>query len=172
MALADGSARKITFHPALPAAGCMIFLFSGCSSDGDWANFVPQPPATATAAGAAAPAQEKPIVDHMVVQGDSLWVLARRYGTTVHEIQAANGMEGDLIRVGQRLKIPTDAAPPGAGTASAARTPGAPATPSTITPGVGTQVIEQVPERPSDPVESFDFGTKPSDLNVPSVIPE
>lgn len=46
---------------------------------------------------------------HIVRRGDTLSALAVRYGTTVREIQAANGLQGDLIRVGQRLRIPQQA---------------------------------------------------------------
>jgi membrane-bound lytic murein transglycosylase D len=44
---------------------------------------------------------------HKVRSGDSLWILARRYGTTVKQIQAANNMHGTRLHVGQKLKIPT-----------------------------------------------------------------
>ena len=47
---------------------------------------------------------------HEVVSGDTLWGLARRYGTTDSEIRRANGLRGDVIRVGQKLVIPTAAA--------------------------------------------------------------
>lgn len=45
-------------------------------------------------------------VSHVVVKGDSLWGLARRYETTVEAIQQANGMTGSTIRTGQTLQIP------------------------------------------------------------------
>lgn len=45
---------------------------------------------------------------HRVVNGDTLNGLARRYGTTVRAIQEANSMgRRTVIRVGQRLQIPT-----------------------------------------------------------------
>ena len=43
---------------------------------------------------------------HLVVAGDSLWGLSRKYGTTVEAIQAANGISGTNIRTGQTLTIP------------------------------------------------------------------
>ncbi len=46
---------------------------------------------------------------YRVEPGDTLYALARRYRTTVAAIQAASGLKGTLIRVGQRLEIP---APP------------------------------------------------------------
>ncbi len=38
---------------------------------------------------------------HTVVSGDSLWGLARKYGTTIEAIQAANGLTTTGIRTGQ-----------------------------------------------------------------------
>jgi LysM repeat protein len=43
---------------------------------------------------------------HTVVAGDSLWGLARKYGTTIEAIQAANGLTTTNIRTGQQLTIP------------------------------------------------------------------
>lgn len=45
---------------------------------------------------------------HRVVRGDTLADLARRYGTTVQSIQAANQLgRNTTIRIGQQLRIPT-----------------------------------------------------------------
>ncbi len=43
---------------------------------------------------------------HTVVSGDSLWGLARKYGTSIEAIQAANGLTSTNIRTGQTLTIP------------------------------------------------------------------
>ena len=43
---------------------------------------------------------------HTVVSGDSLWGIARKYGTTIEAIQAANGLTNTTIRTGQQLSIP------------------------------------------------------------------
>lgn len=54
----------------------------------------------------AAPRAEGPII-HVVGQGESLFVMAARYGTTVEAIVQANGISNpNLIYVGQRLTIP------------------------------------------------------------------
>jgi LysM repeat protein len=64
---------------------------------------------------APAPAPEQPdlsvlegreIVDHTVVAGDTLWELGRDYKVSVADIKLANGLDDDVIRVGQSLKIP------------------------------------------------------------------
>lgn len=50
---------------------------------------------------------------HRVRSGESLWVIARRYGITVRELQRMNGMGSNaLIRPGQRLTIETGRKPP------------------------------------------------------------
>jgi membrane-bound lytic murein transglycosylase D len=44
---------------------------------------------------------------HTVRRGESLWIIARRYDTTVKKVQAANGLgRRNRIRPGQRLVIP------------------------------------------------------------------
>jgi membrane-bound lytic murein transglycosylase D len=44
---------------------------------------------------------------HRVRKGDSLWNLARRYGTTTNAIQRANNLRGSRLYIGQSLKLPT-----------------------------------------------------------------
>lgn len=43
---------------------------------------------------------------HLVGRGDTLWSLARRYGTSVGSLRVANGLTGDVLRPGQSLRIP------------------------------------------------------------------
>lgn len=43
---------------------------------------------------------------HTVRKGDTLYGIAKRYGTSVSKVQAANGIKGSIIRPGQKLKIP------------------------------------------------------------------
>lgn len=55
------------------------------------------------------PAQSEPFTGgatHTVVTGDSLWGIARKYGTTIEAIQAANSLTTTTIRTGQQLSIP------------------------------------------------------------------
>jgi LysM repeat protein len=58
---------------------------------------------------------------HVVQRGDTLYSIARRYGTTVQAIMSANGLRnGNFIWVGQRLTIPgtSSGSSSGGGTAS------------------------------------------------------
>lgn len=45
-------------------------------------------------------------VRHTVRSGESLWVIARRHGTTVEALAQANGLRGSGIRPGQVLEVP------------------------------------------------------------------
>ncbi|MGM0562715.1 MAG: LysM peptidoglycan-binding domain-containing protein [Pseudomonadota bacterium] len=48
--------------------------------------------------------------EHRVGSGDTLSEIAQKYHTTVREIRQNNSLSGAMIRVGQRLRIPTAAA--------------------------------------------------------------
>lgn len=50
-------------------------------------------------------------VSYTVQAGDSLWLIARKYGTTVNAIKQANGLTGDTLQIGQILRIPTSGKP-------------------------------------------------------------
>jgi hypothetical protein len=43
---------------------------------------------------------------YTIQSGDSLWEIAREYGTTVDEIQAVNGIDGSRIYAGQVIDLP------------------------------------------------------------------
>lgn len=90
------------------------------------------------AAAQTAPAPVTAQTVHEVVPGDSLFRIAGRYGVSVEAIRAANGIVGDLIRVGERLTIPAP------GTVPAAPAPSAPA-PAGL-PSVGGVTV-QAPAR-------------------------
>lgn len=50
---------------------------------------------------------ENPVSEYVVQAGDSLWLIAERFGTTVDALKSLNGLTGDLIQIGQVLKIPS-----------------------------------------------------------------
>jgi membrane-bound lytic murein transglycosylase D len=60
-----------------------------------------RPRTVAAAVAAAGPSTRY----HTVRAGDSLWTIARRYGVRVADLRRWNDVEGDLVRVGQRLRV-------------------------------------------------------------------
>ena len=80
-------------------------------------NYTPPAPAPAAPAYTppAAPAYTPPAApannyggttSHVVAKGDTLYNLSKRYGTSIVAIQSANGLNSDLIVLGQTLNIP------------------------------------------------------------------
>ncbi len=51
-------------------------------------------------------------IEYVVKSGDSLWLIAQRYQTTVDAIKRLNGLTSDMLRIGQVLKIPASQAAP------------------------------------------------------------
>lgn len=49
-----------------------------------------------------------PYFEYTVRPGDTLWQLARRYGTTVNAIKNLNGLTSDILNIGQVLRIPSE----------------------------------------------------------------
>ena len=47
-----------------------------------------------------------PYFEYTVRSGDTLWVLSRRFGTTVDAIRSLNGLTSDVLSIGQVLLIP------------------------------------------------------------------
>ena len=51
------------------------------------------------------------IMEYTLQPGDTLWLLARKYGTTVEELKRLNNLTSDMLNIGQVLKIPTGQTP-------------------------------------------------------------
>jgi cytoskeletal protein RodZ len=75
-------------------------------------NSCPQPNLNATSRIAPSVSKEKAVTAshpetlYVVKSGDTLTRIAKVHGTTVKALKTANGLEGDRIIVGARLKIP------------------------------------------------------------------
>jgi len=52
-----------------------------------------------------APAVAAGATYYTVRSGDSLWVIAQQHGVRISDLRAWNGIEGELLRVGQRLRV-------------------------------------------------------------------
>ncbi len=61
---------------------------------------------------AADPTMRAGATSHTVAAGDTIYSISRRYGVSVSELVALNGLSSpDAIRLGQRLELPSGAAP-------------------------------------------------------------
>lgn len=44
---------------------------------------------------------------YIVVAGDTLWSISKRFNTTVNDIKRVNNLTSDILSIGQRLIIPS-----------------------------------------------------------------
>ena len=95
---------------------------------------IPSPAATVTPTAAAVAPLESTTPSgeqiYTVKSGDNLTKIAAQFGTTYKVLKAANGLNTDSIKVGQKLKIPAKASAP----ATAPATPPEPAPTTTTAP--------------------------------------
>ncbi|VFR37483.1 Membrane-bound lytic murein transglycosylase D precursor [plant metagenome] len=70
------------------------------SLQGGPSSAVPTPPA------ARGPRATPNVRTHTVRSGDTLFALARRYGTSVDALRALNNLKGNTLKVGSRLRVP------------------------------------------------------------------
>jgi LysM repeat protein len=70
------------------------------------------PTPTATVEPPTATPTPEPVVEHTVVAGETLSIIAARYGVTIEDLVAANGLaDPNQLEVGQVLRIPQPATP-------------------------------------------------------------
>src|SRR5262245_9306802 len=85
---------------ALPAAHAQVAVPRGPSE--------PQAPLsleTINQASTSATGPERPKTTHTVRQGETLYSIARRYGTSVASLKSWNGLQGNTIKPGRRLTV-------------------------------------------------------------------
>jgi LysM repeat protein len=93
-------------------------------------------PAKASAPSAAVSAASDAANTYEVKAGDTLGAIARKQGTTVAALRTANNLSGDMLRVGQKLVIPGNAAPLSSSSSSASSS--AAGAPTSSAPRAGT----------------------------------
>ena len=78
------------------------------SDEKDWGlpSATPTPTPTPAPTPAVPQPENRPTL-YEVKKGDALVLIGKKFGITVSQIQAFNGLKGDKIRAGQTLKIPT-----------------------------------------------------------------
>ncbi|MEK7949031.1 LysM peptidoglycan-binding domain-containing protein [Luteolibacter soli] len=124
----DNSAEAVPYQQVNPPADANPTY--GQAAYEDHGSTTPAPAAPAGSLAHASPAPSGAGTSHVVVKGDTLGAIARKYGTTSAAIKQANGMTSDTVVLGKKLVIPgaSGAAPVKATPASAPKaTPAAPA---------------------------------------------
>jgi LysM repeat protein len=53
-------------------------------------------------------AEQPKFANHVVTSGESLSIIAYRYGTTVRTLRELNGIRGSTIQIGQNIQYPVD----------------------------------------------------------------
>lgn len=102
-------------------------------------------PVTATPGAATSPAADAaPAQSYTVKSGDNLTTIARKLGTTVKALRAANNLKTDRIKVGDKLKIPAKA---GAPVAEPTPAPAPAVTPMPAEPLPSTAPVSPAPSR-------------------------
>jgi LysM repeat protein len=102
----DASAESVPYQPVNPPADNNPTY--GQAAYEDHAATTPAP-AAPTHASPAAPSGAS--TTHVVVKGDTLGGIARRYGTTSAAIKQANGMTSDTVVLNKKLVIPGSSGP-------------------------------------------------------------
>jgi LysM repeat protein len=102
----DASAESVPYQPVNPPADANPTY--GQAAYEDHAATTPAPAGPAHASPAAPSGAS---TTHVVVKGDTLGGIARRYGTTSAAIKQANGMTSDTVVLNKKLVIPGSSGP-------------------------------------------------------------
>lgn len=78
------------------------------SQEKDWGLELPEPPPPVPmGTSPLAPVPRSASDSYDVKKGDALVLIGKKFGLTVAQLKAANGLKDNMIRIGQVLKIPT-----------------------------------------------------------------
>lgn len=118
--------------------------------------------APAAAAGTAAVSGKRKLNDngsYTVRSGDSLWLLARDFGSTTKDIRTANNLSSDVLQIGQVLVIPAASASPAAAAASAGNGPSnpVPPVPPVAAVAAGTPPVDPLAPTPTALPNMLDY---------------
>lgn len=108
--------RPPHYHVVLFPEPYVAYVRAKAGSEAVQAVVAARAPETTTAAAAVGSAAAPAGGEVRVRAGDSLWTIARRFGTTTTALQRANGLTSTRLRIGQVLVLPGT----GGGTAVAA----------------------------------------------------
>ncbi len=105
---------QTSFPPAEPQPPANPYAFSGSKKPTPSSTYSTPPKKTVASSSSAkkkstsskSTAKKSSGSRYTVVKGDTLSAIARKKGSSVAKIKAANGLKSDLIRLGQSLKIP------------------------------------------------------------------
>ncbi len=100
------AAENTSNRTAVEAEAARIRAFN--RAHGLSATNVPSAPQTPTEPSAAQPTASQTLSfgTHTVAKGETLYSLSKRFGVSVGDLQAANGLSGNTLAIGQTLRIP------------------------------------------------------------------
>ncbi|MDM9560403.1 MULTISPECIES: transglycosylase SLT domain-containing protein [Bordetella] len=88
------------------ATGGTLLVPGGAQGGGVQLASLETPPGALEAAPVTRSGRRPNVRTHKVRSGDTLFALARRYGTTVGALRALNNLKGNNLKVGSQLRIP------------------------------------------------------------------
>ncbi len=102
---------------------------------------------------------------HVVSKGDTLWFIAKKYGTTVSALQSANKLsQFSALYIGQRIRIPSTSRSQTDDTIVGPPPPSPAASPPSATPRVGADAQHTVKKGDTLTGIGRRYGVAPSDL--------
>lgn len=97
---------------------------------------------------------------YVVAKGDTLWKIARKHNMKVADVKSLNGMDSDMIRIGQKLKVNGGSTAAVAQTSAPAPAPQVAKAQPTETPKIDVPVIDR---------STYVYGETPAPKPAPQV---